>query len=154
MKAKQYLGITLWIFAVITLLNLYDTWQTLERLSLYGSNMSATQIATWIGIAFTEFVLGLILVMGDNGTEAKQPKQPMKTEDIEKMRILSVVCSLIALGIFLWTIPDILSGRFDLQQLIFKLALLAIFGIIASILWDKAKKEAWLRRGLEKLKLE
>jgi len=165
MKISQYLGIILWIFAVVTLLNLIDTMQTLAKLD---AEMEIVQIATWVGIAFTEFVLGFVLIMGGETeghvvdrflrdeieTKKKQPKQPMKTEDIKKMKVLSVVSSLIGVGFFLWTI-ELFSGKYSfpqpyvfLQQFIFRLILFAIFIIISSLLWDKAKKEAWLRRGL------
>ena len=58
MKAKQYVGIALIVFGVITLINLYDTIQMLGEYT----SLNANQILTWIGIAFTEFVVGGILL--------------------------------------------------------------------------------------------
>jgi len=72
MKINQGLGIMLWVFAVVTLLNLFDTMQTIEQLSRYvDTSMKATQIFTWVGIAFTQFVLGLVLMISDEGIEPK-----------------------------------------------------------------------------------
>lgn len=82
------LGIALIFFGLITLINLYDTYsklsetsRTLERYG-YGSEVSTgiLPILTWIGMALTEFVLGLVLY----NLEDREPQTQRETFTREK----------------------------------------------------------------------
>ena len=119
------LGIALIFFGLITLINLYDTYSKLSETSRilerygYGSEVSTgiLPILTWIGMALTEFVLGLVLYnLEDREPQTQKetftrersiPNKSLSKKTGEKIFVLSIFAFLV---VYFWQIIGILSS--------------------------------------------
>jgi len=97
MKASEFFGLIVSFFGVITLLNLFDIMQKLNEVNNEVSNyydinvnvqLSTLSIVTWLGIAFTQFVLGAIMVFANSEKRDKDEIIEKSEKEVENKKPL------------------------------------------------------------------
>ena len=114
MSLLKWCGVALILFSFVTAINLYETYRAFEKVSRYTTeNMPLMSILQGIGLAFTEFMLGFILLEIDTEPQPQaqptpQPKQiekpKPKRKTISHIEIIACIVSvtILLIALYFW----------------------------------------------------